>query len=174
MSSSEHLSVTIEVFILLSFVSDPHASVLSVSCQSLVVLFKADVSQDYDAFVHPLGEGLGSVESCASRWNSTLELAPQGSLLRSLCDNEMQEAAESGEAAGATLVLADQPIEETGRRITQLFALTLVELFTPWAGGWNRIGSDLQQAFGQALSWGEEGNGRGVGGGACSGGVGHL
>ena len=98
-----------------------------------------------------------AVESCASRWNSTLELAPQGSLLRSLCDNEMQEAAESGEAAGATLVLADQPIEETGRRITQLFALTLVELFTPWAGGWNRIGSDLQQAFGQALSWGEEG-----------------
>lgn len=91
-----------------------------------------------------------AVESCPTRWNATLDAQPTGSFLRSLCDNEMQSAAEAGEACGVNeLVLADQTIEDTGKRVAQLFALTFVELLTPWAGGWNRIYEDFQNAFAQ-------------------------
>ena len=64
------------------------------------------------------------VESCPTRWNATLDAQPPGSLLRSLCDNEMQAAAEAGEAFHAPLELADQTIEDIGRRASQLLALT--------------------------------------------------
>lgn len=74
-----------------------------------------------------------AVESCPTRWNATLDSQPAGSVLRWLCDNEMQSASEAGEAAGATIVLADQTIEETGQRISQLLALTVAQLLTPWA-----------------------------------------
>ena len=43
---------------------------------------------------------------------------------------------EAGDEFGAELVLADQPIEDTGRRLGSLLALTLVQLLTPWKGGW--------------------------------------
>ena len=87
-----------------------------------------------------------AVESCPTRWNATQESQPRGSLMRFLCDNEMQAGAEAGEDAGVAVVLADQTIEDTGRRLAQLFALTLVELCTPWNGGWSRIYDDLSQA----------------------------
>jgi len=91
-----------------------------------------------------------AVESCPTRWNATLEAQPAGSLLRSLCDNEMQSAAEAGKAAGFDdVALVDQTIEDTGKRVSQLFALTLVELLTPWKGGWNRIYDDFKSAFEQ-------------------------
>lgn len=93
-----------------------------------------------------------AVESCPTRWNATLESQPAGSLLRVLCDNEMQEAAETGEAAGAPVVLVDQTIEATGQRLTQLFALTVAEFLTPWKGGWNRIYDDLKQGYAQTLA----------------------
>ena len=92
-----------------------------------------------------------AVESCPTRWNATQESQPRGSLMRFLCDNEMQAGAEAGEDAGVAVVLADQTIEDTGRRLAQLFALTLVELCTPWNGGWSRIYDDLSQAVAQAL-----------------------
>ena len=57
------------------------------------------------------------VESCPTRWNATLDAQPPGSLLRSLCDNEMQAGAEAGERVGATLVLGDQEIETTLARL---------------------------------------------------------
>ena len=91
-----------------------------------------------------------AVESCPTRWNATLEAQPAGSFLRSLCDNEMQSAAEAGQAAGVhELALVDQTIEDTGKRVAQLFALTLVELVTPWQGGWNRIYDDFKSALEQ-------------------------
>ena len=97
-----------------------------------------------------------AVESCPTRWNATLDSQPPGSLMRWICDNEMQSAAEAGEATGATLVLADQTIEETGRRIAQLFALTFAQLLTPWAGGWSRIYDDIREAVEQTLDGGDE------------------
>lgn len=99
------------------------------------------------------------IESCPTRWNATLEMQPAGSALRLLCDNEMQSAAEAGDAAGVETILADQSIEETGRRISQLAALTLAELATPWSGGWNRIWEDLVSARAQVLA----GDGLGAG-----------
>lgn len=57
-----------------------------------------------------------AVESCPTRWNSTYGVAPVNSLLRTICDNEMQGAAEAGEEAGVRTILADQSIEDTGAR----------------------------------------------------------
>jgi hypothetical protein len=95
-----------------------------------------------------------AVESCPTRWNATLRMQPAGSLLRSLCDNEMQAAAEAAEAAGAVTALVDQTIEDTGARVRQIFGATLAELCTPWDGGWSRILEDLTLGCGQVLSSG--------------------
>ena len=54
-------------------------------------------------------------------------------MVRLICDNEMQAAAEAGAAYGVPLELADQTIEDTGRRASQLLALTLAQLATPSA-----------------------------------------
>ena len=87
------------------------------------------------------------VESCPTRWNATLDAQPPGSLLRSLCDNEMQAGAEAGERVGATLVLGDQEIETTGKRVSALFAQTLVQLLTP--RGWQLIAEDFANGIAQ-------------------------
>jgi hypothetical protein len=92
------------------------------------------------------------IESCPTRWNATLKIQPTGSVLRWLCDNEMQAAAEAGEAYGLAVELGDQTIEDTGSRATQLLALTVAEVITPWSGGWNRIGQDFSEAFKQVSS----------------------
>ena len=97
-----------------------------------------------------------AVESCPTRWNSTLTAQPPGSVLRYLCDNEMQSAAEAGETANATVELIDETIENVGRRVSQLLALTLVELFTPFAGGWKNIYDDFASAL-QQVRGGEAG-----------------
>ena len=99
-----------------------------------------------------------AVESCPSRWNATLDAQPIGSLLRLVCDNEMQAAAECGEANGATVELVDQTIEDVGRRVVQMSALTFVELLTPWDGGWNRIYADFRQALQQVGGGGGDGS----------------
>ena len=86
-----------------------------------------------------------AVESCPTRWNATLKAQPMGSIMRWVCDNEMQAAAEAGEAYdGVELALVDQTIEETGRRVSQTFALTLAELFT---FRWDKILADLGTAL---------------------------
>lgn len=90
-----------------------------------------------------------AVESCETRWNEILEVQPAGSLMRALCDNEMQSATEVGEDAGARVELVDQTIEVTSKRIAQLFALTLVDALTPWNGGWSRIIDDCSCAWEQ-------------------------
>eukprot|EP00966_Prymnesium_polylepis_P280420 6479282-Prymnesium_polylepis.2 len=64
----------------------------------------------------------------------------------------MQAAAEAGESFGVPLELADQTIEDTGRRASQLLALTCAQLLTPWAGGWASIGDDFRQAFAQVVT----------------------
>jgi pheromone shutdown protein TraB len=74
------------------------------------------------------------VESCPTRWNSTLKMQPAGSFLRGLFDNEMQAAAEVAESYGCSVALGDQAIEDTGRRIAQVAGATLVEAFSPFAG----------------------------------------
>ena len=60
-----------------------------------------------------------AIESCPTRWNATQKTQPAGSVLRSLLDNEMQAAAECGEALGAETALVDQQVEETVKRLAQ-------------------------------------------------------
>ena len=66
-----------------------------------------------------------ALETCPSRWNTTMQQQPAGSPLRSLLDNEMQAASEAAIALGAETILADQPIEETSSRLIRLFGATL-------------------------------------------------
>jgi len=95
-----------------------------------------------------------ALESCPRRWNATLRAQPSGSILRVALDNEMQAAAEAGEAFGAETTLVDQPIDKTSQRLQQLLTLTAVELATPWSGGWQRIADDIRQGSAQVLSAG--------------------
>ena len=45
--------------------------------------------------------GAVALEVCPSRWDSTLRAQPRGSLLRRICDNEFQAAAEVGRTSPA-------------------------------------------------------------------------
>ena len=74
--------------------------------------------------------GAVALEVCPSRWDSTLRAQPRGSLLRRICDNEFQAAAEVAEDFSCGLALADQSIEVTSGRLAQLAKLTVVQLFT--------------------------------------------
>lgn len=98
-----------------------------------------------------------AVESCPTRWNSTLRVQVPGTLLRWLCDNEMQSAAEAGNEYNVPLSLVDQTIEDTGQRAAQLLALTLAQLGTPWYGGWRSIREDFKEAFSQVALWSKDG-----------------
>ena len=98
-----------------------------------------------------------AVESCPRRWDKTIEQQPVGSPLRSLLDNEMQAAAEAGAAFGAETVLVDQCINTTASRLVRLAGQTLVELATPWNGGWARIADDIRQGYDQVVASGSAG-----------------
>ena len=98
-----------------------------------------------------------ALESCPKRWNRTLLEQPAGSPLRALLDNEMQAAAEVADEVGVETVLVDQRIEETTSRLARLFGLTLLELVTPWNGGWARIVRDIRQGYSQVVSSGSSG-----------------
>ena len=98
-----------------------------------------------------------ALETCPSRWNTTMQQQPAGSPLRSLLDNEMQAAAEAGIALGAETILADQPIEETSSRLIRLFGVTLLDLATPWNGGWSRITRDIRDGYTQVIASGSAG-----------------
>ena len=99
-----------------------------------------------------------ALESCPMRWNATMQQQPAGSVLRSLLDNEMQAAAEvADEVDGVEIVLVDQPIDQTTSRLVRLFGLTLVDLVTPWSGGWGRIFRDIRQGYAQVVSSGSAG-----------------
>ena len=74
--------------------------------------------------------GAVALEVCPSRWDSTLRARPRGSLLRRICDNEFQAAAEVAEDFSCGLALADQSIEVTSGRLAQLAKQTVVQLFT--------------------------------------------
>ena len=72
--------------------------------------------------------GAVALEVCPSRWDSTLRAQPRGSLLRRICDNEFQAAAEVAEDFSCGLALADQSIEVTSGRLAQLAKQTVVQL----------------------------------------------
>eukprot|EP00933_Yihiella_yeosuensis_P020041 TRINITY_DN16166_c0_g1_i4.p1 TRINITY_DN16166_c0_g1~~TRINITY_DN16166_c0_g1_i4.p1 ORF type:complete len:371 (+),score=71.87 TRINITY_DN16166_c0_g1_i4:23-1135(+) len=87
------------------------------------------------------------IESCPTRWERVEEVQGQGSLMRSLLDNEMQAAAEVAEAAGEPVVLGDQRIEELADEISAVGKQALEDLASPFEGGWQRTGSELMAGF---------------------------
>ena len=52
--------------------------------------------------------GAVALEVCPSRWDSTLRAQPRGSLLRRICDNEFQAAAEVAERHRVGAALGDE------------------------------------------------------------------
>lgn len=106
---------------------------------------------------------LGAVvlECCPLQWESTLRNQPPGSLLRAMCDNELQAAAELAERAGCGIALADQPIDVTSARLAQLSKQTVMQLATP-GDGWRCVQRDIAEGW-AALRPDGEGEGEGVG-----------
>ena len=94
-----------------------------------------------------------AIELCDSRWNSTAavgwrdkRLERLSPLERLLSEDEFQVAWESAVACGlADVVLADQPVGLTGRRLGAALLRTSTDLLTPQ--GWRRVAVDVQSAL---------------------------
>lgn len=107
------------------------------------------------SIVRSYGEAgsLGSVvvEQCPARWEKVTELHPRGTVLRAVLDNEMQAAAEAGEAFGTDVVLGDEKIETVDARVKEAFLETAKDLANPLGGGWAAIASDIRTAYSEAI-----------------------
>ena len=92
------------------------------------------------------------LEACPTRWDRTLAMQPEGSIMRRLFDNEMQAASEAAESYGVAVQLVDQAVEITVPRLRSLSLLTLRQLLTPWAGGWKHISDDYRRGLARLQS----------------------
>jgi hypothetical protein len=94
-----------------------------------------------------------AVELCSSRWDRTAAARWREkrtneipAYQRLLSEDEFQVAWESSAACGVhDVVLADQAISLTGRRLAAALATTAVDMLTPPAG-WRRVAADLRIA----------------------------
>lgn len=96
------------------------------------------------------------VESCEKRWERTMKKQGRGTLLRSILDNEMQSATEACEdlIPGGRIVLADQAIEETNKRMKDTLVSSLKDtLFFRWKD----IYDDIRDGYNQAVATEGEG-----------------
>merc|ERR1711920_1105654 len=118
-----------------------------------IALTEATIRREAEA---PSGVHSVCIELCTSRWNTTnaRRWSRDRSLRRLAYEDEFQVAFEAAEDNGISLVLADQRIEETARRVAQLTVQSLRELASP--AGWRAIASDLSSAAAQ-LRAGQEG-----------------
>ena len=100
--------------------------------------------------------GAVCIELCAARWNSTTasRWSRERSLKRVLSEDEFQVAFETATDCGLRdVVLADQPIETTGRRLLAALLATVRDLVAGPAG-WRRVGADLQKLLQQLPTFG--------------------
>ena len=101
---------------------------------------------------------LGSVvvESCEVRWNSTMEIlkTPRGQLLKPVLTSEMKAASDKAVSYNRPVVLGDQLINVTGSSLSVAFKQTLVDLSSPFNGGWKRFYNDVKEAADVALPTG--------------------
>uniref|UniRef100_A0A7S2B2C4 TraB family protein n=1 Tax=Octactis speculum TaxID=3111310 RepID=A0A7S2B2C4_9STRA len=93
------------------------------------------------------------LESCSTRWEKGEELRAQmteseEALYSAVFENEMQAAAAVAEQYDRPIILGDQPIEITDKRIKQSVVATLKDLTSPLNGGWSRIADDTKIALG--------------------------
>jgi len=75
--------------------------------------------------------------------------------MRALLDNEMQAAAEEAEAAGRTVVLGDQRVEELGEEVRSRATAALSDLASPLDGGWQRTVQEITQGVAQITDVGQ-------------------
>jgi len=87
------------------------------------------------------------VESCTSRWTTSLEKAPPGSLIANLVCSEMQGAAGVALQKGVPIMLGDADAGAFLPRVRQLAQQSVRDLVSPFAGGWAAIVQD----FGRTL-----------------------
>lgn len=99
--------------------------------------------------VNTLGQSnqLGSlvIESCPTRWERTLRLQPKGSFRRKLFNNEMQAAQEACEEFKRPVILGDQDIETTNRRLKESLASSFSDLINPIVG-WPKLYNDVRSS----------------------------
>eukprot|EP00597_Dinobryon_sp_UTEXLB2267_P003697 CAMPEP_0170059004 /NCGR_PEP_ID=MMETSP0019_2-20121128/1427_1 /TAXON_ID=98059 /ORGANISM="Dinobryon sp., Strain UTEXLB2267" /LENGTH=346 /DNA_ID=CAMNT_0010264111 /DNA_START=126 /DNA_END=1166 /DNA_ORIENTATION=- len=95
---------------------------------------------------------LGSViiESCDIRWNKTASMNSQSPFMNDLLQNEMQAAREEATKFNVPVILGDQLINITTARIKESFRATVFDILSPLFG-WNRIVSDISNAFEQSF-----------------------
>ena len=96
---------------------------------------------------------LGSVviESCDLRWNSTMSLSPT---LQKLLQSEMRAAHDLAGQWHRPIVLGDQRINVTVDRLKAGAQETVVDLLTPWSGGWQRLYQNITEARREAVPLG--------------------
>lgn len=87
------------------------------------------------------------VESCLSRWQRSLELAPPGSLTASLICSEMQGAAGEALQYGVPVMLGDADAGPFLERVKALARQSVRELFNPIGGGWQAIAADFARTL---------------------------
>lgn len=96
------------------------------------------------------------IELCERRWNSTIaaKWSRRRNLKRVLSEDEFQIAFETATDCGLQdIVLADQPIEETGRRLFAALRSTVLDMIAGPAG-WRRVGDDLSKLLRQLPAFG--------------------
>ena len=93
------------------------------------------------------------VESCPIRWNKTVEMQKEDNakFMRILFDNEMITASDVGSSYGAPVILGDQLINITNSRIGDAMKQTVLDILTPFGGGWQSLYNDIMEAKSVAL-----------------------
>jgi pheromone shutdown protein TraB len=97
---------------------------------------------------------LGSViiESCDIRWETTTDMHP---ILKKLLKSEMRGACDMAIAYNRPVVLGDQRINITLDKLKAGLKETIMDLASPWNGGWPRLYANITQAAVDALPVGE-------------------
>jgi hypothetical protein len=89
------------------------------------------------------------IESCPERWKRTQEL--DGTLSKIL-SNEMTSAAQIAESNNKLLILGDQDISITNRRMKETLQQSFIDLLSPWSGGWKRLYEDFSNGYSEAIN----------------------
>mmetsp|Transcript_29646 Transcript_29646/g.62444 ORF Transcript_29646/g.62444 Transcript_29646/m.62444 type:complete len:358 (-) Transcript_29646:153-1226(-) len=97
---------------------------------------------------------LGSViiESCAIRWNATLE----NQMVKDALMSEMKAAHDLGIEYGVPVVLGDQLINVTVSELKTGAKEAVLDLLQPWNGGWGRLVDSISLARKEAVPFGEQ------------------
>jgi len=100
-------------------------------------------------------EQLGSViiESCDIRWNDTGvdENGLEAKFAKNFLTNEMRAAHDTSLQYSRPVILGDQRINITGSRIGEITKQAVVDLASPFNGGWERFYSEVRSSSGMAL-----------------------